>query len=80
MCAQIFSILEPEHEKKHVVIPGKQRIIGFDDVTEEEEYNQFHEVPFFVDTKSISVLETRISYSTILPYSRADANGKLVQG
>jgi methylaspartate ammonia-lyase len=50
-----------------------------DDVTDEE-YNQFDDVPFFVDTKSINLLETRISYSTMLPYSRTDANGKLVQG
>jgi hypothetical protein len=49
--AQVFYVLEPEHEKKHVVIPRKQRIIGFDDVTDEEEYNQFNEVPFFLIQK-----------------------------
>jgi hypothetical protein len=54
--AQVFYVLEPEHEKKHVVIPRKQRIIGFDDVTDEEEYNQFNEVPFFLDTKSLNLL------------------------
>jgi hypothetical protein len=75
----VFYVLEPKHEKKHVVIPGKQRIIGCD-VTDEEEYNQFDEVPFFVDTKSINLLETRINYSTMLPFSRTDGNGKLVQG
>jgi hypothetical protein len=37
--AQVFYVLEPEHEKKHVVIPGKQRISRVDDVTYEEEYN-----------------------------------------
>jgi hypothetical protein len=37
--AQVFYVLEPEHEKKHVVIPGKQRINRVDDVTDEEEYN-----------------------------------------
>jgi hypothetical protein len=51
-----------------------------DDVTDEEEYNQFDDVPFFVDTKSINLLETRMNYSTILPYNHIDGNGKLVQG
>jgi hypothetical protein len=78
--AHVFYILEPEHEKEHGVILRKQRTIGVDDITDEKEYNQFDEVPFFVDTKSINLLKTRISYSTMLPYSRIDAYGKLVQG
>ena len=78
--AQVFYVLEPEHEKKHVVIPGKQRIVGVENVTDEEEYNQFDEMPFFVDTKRMSIVETRISYSSMLPYIRTDGNGKLVQG
>jgi hypothetical protein len=78
--AQVFYVVKPEHEKKHVVVPGKQRIIGVDNVTDEEEYNQFDELPIFIDSKSVNLLKTRISYSTMLPYSRTDANGKLVQG
>jgi hypothetical protein len=49
--AQAFYVLKHEHEKKHVVIPQKQRIIRVKNVMDEEEYNQFHEMPFFVDTK-----------------------------
>jgi hypothetical protein len=30
-------------------------------VENEEEYNQFDEVPFFVDTTRISIIETKIS-------------------
>jgi hypothetical protein len=78
--AQVFYVLEPEHKKKHVFIPRKQRLVGVDDVLDEEKYNQFDEVPFFVDTKIINLLETRISYSTMLPYGRTDANCKLLQG
>jgi hypothetical protein len=48
--AQVFHLLEPEHENKHVVIPGKQRIIEYD-ATDEEECNQFDEVPFFLIQK-----------------------------
>jgi hypothetical protein len=48
----VFYILDPEHEKKHIVIPRKQRIIGVENVTDEEGYNQFDELPFFVDAKN----------------------------
>jgi hypothetical protein len=77
--AQVFYVLEPEHEKRHIT-PRKQRIFGVDDVTDEEEYNHFDDVPFFVDAKNINLLKTRISYSTMLPYSCTDANDKIVQG
>jgi hypothetical protein len=72
----VFYVLELQHEKKHVVVPAKQRIIGFDNVTDEEEYNQFDELHFFVDTKSINLIETRLNYSSMLPYIRTDGNGK----
>jgi hypothetical protein len=38
-------------KKKYIVVPGKQWVVGVDDVEDEEEYNQCDEVPFFVDTK-----------------------------
>jgi hypothetical protein len=45
---------------------------------DEEEYNQFDEVPFFVDTTRINTVETKISYSNVIPYVRTDGVGKLV--
>jgi hypothetical protein len=39
---------ERHHEKRHIIVPGKQRIIRVDNVTDEEEYNQFNEVSFFI--------------------------------
>jgi hypothetical protein len=44
--AQVFYILDPKDEKKHIVVLGKQRVIKVDNVEDEEEYNQFDEVPF----------------------------------
>jgi hypothetical protein len=76
--AQVFYILDLKDEKKHIVVPGKQQVIGVDNVEDEEEYNQFDEVPFFVDTTSINIVETRISYSNMTPYVRTDGIGKLV--
>jgi hypothetical protein len=69
--AQVFYILDPKDEKKHIVV-------GVDNVEDEEEYNQFDEMPFFVDTTRINIIETKISYSNVIPYARTDGEGKLV--
>jgi hypothetical protein len=47
-------------------------------VEDEEEYNQYNEVPFFMDTRRINIIETNISYSNVIPYTRTDGEGKLV--
>jgi hypothetical protein len=44
----------------------------------EEEYNQCDEVHFFVDTRRINIVETKISYSNVILYARIDGEGKLV--
>jgi hypothetical protein len=75
---QVFYILDLKDEKKHIVVPGKQRVIGVDNVEDEEEYNQFVNVPFFVDTTMINIVEKKISYSNVISYMRTDGKGKLV--
>jgi hypothetical protein len=77
--AQVFYILDPKDEKKYIIVPRKQWVLGVDDVEDEEEYNQCDEVPFFVDTRRINIVETKISYSNVIPYMRTDGEGKLVQ-
>jgi hypothetical protein len=47
-------------------------------VEDEEEYNQFDEVPFFEDTIRINIIETKISYSNVIPYACTDGEGKLI--
>jgi hypothetical protein len=47
-------------------------------VENEEEYNLFDEVPFFVDTTRINIVDTKISYNNIIPYACTDGEGKLV--
>jgi hypothetical protein len=76
--AEVFYILNPKDEMKHVVVPSKQRVVGVDNVEDEEEYNQFDEVTFFVDTTTINIIEIKISYSNVIPYARTDGEGKLV--
>ena len=72
--AQVFYILDPKDEKKYIVAPGKQRIIGVDGVEDEEEYNQFDEVPFFVDTERINLVEAKLSFGSVIPYLMAMEN------
>jgi hypothetical protein len=45
---------------------------------DEEEYNQCDDLPFFVDTKMINIVETKLSYSNVIPYAHTDGEGKLV--
>jgi hypothetical protein len=47
-------------------------------VEDEEEYNQYDEVPFFVDIRTINIVEIKISYSNVIPYVCTDGEGKLV--
>jgi hypothetical protein len=67
--AQVFYILDPKDEKKYIIVPRKQWVVGVDDVEDEEEYNQCDEVPFFVDTRRINIVETKISYSNVTLYA-----------
>jgi hypothetical protein len=76
--AQVFYILDPKDDKKYIVVPRKQWAIRVDDVEDEEEYKQCDKVPFFVDTRRINIVETKISYSNVIPYARTDGEGKLV--
>jgi type I site-specific restriction endonuclease len=45
---------------KHVVVPGKQHIIGVDGVEDVEAYNNYNEMSLFTDfTKKIGVVEKK---------------------
>jgi hypothetical protein len=75
----VFCILDPKDEKKYIVVPGKQWVVGVDNVEDEEEYNQCDEVPFFVDTRRINIVETKISCSNVTPYGHIDGEWKHVR-
>jgi hypothetical protein len=75
---QVFYILDPKDEKKHIFVPGKQCVLGVNNMDDEEEYNQCDEVPFFVDKKRINIIETKLSYSNVILYTRTDGERKLV--
>jgi len=45
--SQVFYVPDTRNKKQHVVLPGKRRIVGVENAVDEEEYNQFDEVPPF---------------------------------
>jgi hypothetical protein len=64
----------PDLAKKNwsVVIPGKKRIVGVENVVEEEEYNQFDEIPSFETSYKPRLLGTNKT-----PYLRRDHSEKI---
>ena len=42
-------LTDPAKKVKHVVVPGKQDIIGVDGINDVEDYNQYNEMNLFTD-------------------------------
>ena len=41
---QVFYVTDPANKNHHVVLHGKRRIVGVENIVDEEEYNQFDEL------------------------------------
>jgi hypothetical protein len=41
--AHVFYVLDPTNKKMHVVISGKQKIVGVDNVGDGDDYNKYEE-------------------------------------
>ena len=64
----------------HVVVPGKQHIIGVDGMDDVNEYNNYAEMHLFTNfPKKISVAEKNLS-KDILPWEQKGVKGKVVTG
>ncbi|KAL4582382.1 hypothetical protein LXL04_006929 [Taraxacum kok-saghyz] len=46
--AQVFFVKDPSKARYHVVLQGKRRILGVDNVVDEEEYDHFDDLPPFL--------------------------------
>ena len=44
---QVFYVPDTVRTTRHIVLPGKRRIIGVHNAVDEEEFNQFDEIPPF---------------------------------
>ena len=68
---QVFYVPDTRNKKQHVVLPRKRRVVGVENVVEEEEHNQFDEVPPFGSCNLPVILESETT-----PYLRSDHNVK----
>jgi hypothetical protein len=58
--AQVAYYAKPKDSKKHVVVSGKQRIVGVDGVQSPKEYNHYAEFSLFTDhPRKIHQVKTR---------------------
>jgi hypothetical protein len=61
--AQVFYVLDPE-TRKHVVVSRKQKIIGVENVEDnDEDINQFEEMPVFSNLINIKHIEKTLTRS-----------------
>ena len=69
--SQVFYVPDMRNKKQHVVLPGKRRVVGVENVMDEEEYNQFDEVPPFGSCNLPVILESETT-----PYLRSSQKDK----
>jgi hypothetical protein len=75
--AQVFYALDAE-TGKHVVVSGKQKIVGVENVKDNDEHtNQFEEMPMFPNPMNIKHIEKDFN-KKLMPYMRKGGNGKFV--
>ena len=59
--AQVLYVADPAKKTKHVVVPGKQDIIGVQGIEDVEEYNQYEQMNLFTDLpQKMKIIEAEI--------------------
>jgi hypothetical protein len=71
--AQVFYVLDTINKRLKVVITGKRQIIRVKNVVDEEEFDQFDEIPFFITL----MIKPRIPSVNEAPYLRNDHHEKV---
>jgi hypothetical protein len=75
--AQVFYALDAE-TGKHVVVSGKQKIVGVENMKDNDEHtNQFEEMPMFPNPMNIKHIEKDFD-KKLMPYMRKGGNGNFV--
>jgi hypothetical protein len=73
--AQVFYVLDPE-TGKHIVVSGKQKIVGVENVEDnDEDINQFEEMTLFTNPMNIERIEKHFDKNLLL-YMRKGGTGK----
>ena len=69
--SQVFYVTDTINKERHVVLPGKRRIIGVQNVMDEE-FNQFDEIPPFG-----TFIIPKIHPSELTPYLHNDHTDRI---
>jgi hypothetical protein len=74
--ALVFYVLNPG-TGKHVVISQKQKIVGVENIKDnDEDVNQFEEMSLFTNPMNIKHIE-KVFDKNLMPYMRKGGNGKI---
>jgi hypothetical protein len=74
---QVFYVLDPK-TRKHIVASGKQKIVGVDNVEDnDEDVNQFEAMPLFTNPMNSKHIEKDFDKNLLL-YMRKGGKGKFV--
>jgi hypothetical protein len=71
--AQMFSVPNTTNKRLKVVIPEKRQIVRVENVVDEEEFDQFDEIPPF----ATSIIKPRIPSANEAPYLRNNHHEKV---
>jgi hypothetical protein len=78
-CCKVACYLYPEDPRRHVVVSGKQRIMGADGVQSPEQYN-YEELQLFTDhPKKIKAVEDRLNKTKIMLWACPDGEKRTVK-
>ena len=69
---QVFYVPDTVRTMRDIVLPGKRRIVGVHNAVDEEEFNQFDEIPPFATCEL-----PRLNANDKTPYLRTDHNEKI---
>jgi hypothetical protein len=73
--AQVFYVFDLE-TRKHIVVSGKRKIVGVDNVEDnDEDVNQFEEMPLFTNLMNLKRIEKDFDKNLLL-YMRNGGKGK----
>ena len=77
--AQVAYFGMPKDDKRHMIVSGKERIMGADGVQSPKEYNNYVELGLFIDHPwKIKVVETCFNKTKMIHWVRNDGEKKTV--
>ena len=78
--AQVLFVADLAKKAKHVVVPGKQDIIGVDGINDVEDYNQYNETNLFTDLpQKMKIIEANLRKDD-KPWACKDGKSRIVIG